>query len=66
MRFDHLRLHSSSYLEPEEFLTTDQIEEDLRDLYTRAKLPVGRLESLDIDDADDLALCEAVLRGRGG
>ena len=44
MRFDHLRLHSSSYLEPEEFLTTDQIEEDLKDLYTRAKLPVGRLE----------------------
>lgn len=44
MRFEHLRLHSSSYLEPAEYLTTDQIEQELNDLYERAKLPVGRLE----------------------
>ena len=29
-------------------------------------LPVGRIESLDVDDPDDLALCEAVLLGRDG
>lgn len=29
-------------------------------------LPVGRLESLDVDDPDDLVLCEALLRGDTG
>lgn len=44
MKFKHLRLHSMSYLEPEEFITSDQIEAELSDLYKRAKLPEGRLE----------------------
>jgi 3-oxoacyl-[acyl-carrier-protein] synthase-3 len=44
MRFDHLRLHSFAYEEPEHFLTSDQIEEDLSSLYKRANLPFGRLE----------------------
>jgi 3-oxoacyl-[acyl-carrier-protein] synthase III len=44
MRFEHLRLHSSAYVEPELFLTSDQIEEELSVLYERAKLPAGRLE----------------------
>lgn len=44
MKFKHLRLHSMSYLEPEEFITSDQIEAELSELYKRAKLPEGRLE----------------------
>lgn len=44
MKFKHLRLHSMSYLEPEEFITSDQIESELSALYERAKLPAGRLE----------------------
>jgi 3-oxoacyl-[acyl-carrier-protein] synthase-3 len=44
MRFNHLRLHSSAYVEPELFLTTDEIELELSALYERAKLPAGRLE----------------------
>lgn len=44
MKFKSLRLHSMAYLEPEEFLTSDQIESELSDLYKRAKLPEGRLE----------------------
>ena len=44
MRFNHLRLHSSAYVEPESFLTTDEIELELSALYERAKLPAGRLE----------------------
>lgn len=44
MRFEHLRLHSFSYEEPEIFITSDEMEERLRPLYERAKLPFGRLE----------------------
>lgn len=44
MRFNHLRLHSHAYVEPELFLTSDEIESELSSLYERAKLPVGRLE----------------------
>lgn len=44
MKFDHVRLHSWGYEEPTLFLTSDQMEEQLRDLYERAKLPFGRLE----------------------
>ena len=44
MRFNHLRLHSSAYVEPELFLTSDEIENQLSELYERAKLPAGRLE----------------------
>ena len=44
MKFNHLRLHSSAYLEPELFMTSDDIESELSALYERAKLPAGRLE----------------------
>lgn len=44
MKFEHLRLLSFAYEEPEFYLSTDQIENDLSDLYERAKLPMGRLE----------------------
>ena len=44
MRFNHLRLHSFAYEEPELYLTSDEIEVQLSDLYERAKLPAGRLE----------------------
>lgn len=44
MRFEHLRLHSQAYIEPELFLTSDQIEMSLSEVYERAKLPHGRLE----------------------
>jgi len=44
MRFASVRLHSMAYQEPEMFLTSDEIETKLVDLYTRAKLPQGRLE----------------------
>lgn len=44
MNFEHLRLHSYAYEEPEQFLTSDEIEMSLSELYQRAKLPHGRLE----------------------
>lgn len=44
MRFNHVRLHSWGYEEPELFLTSDDIENKLTPLYERAKLPHGRLE----------------------
>jgi acyl-CoA:acyl-CoA alkyltransferase len=44
MRFESLRLHSYAYEEPEQFITTDEIEQSLTALYERAKLPHGRLE----------------------
>jgi 3-oxoacyl-[acyl-carrier-protein] synthase-3 len=44
MKFEHLRLHSFGHEGPEEFLTSDEIEQKLSSLYERAKLPFGRLE----------------------
>lgn len=44
MKFNNLRIHSFAYEEPEEFITSDQMEEKLASLYERAKLPYGRLE----------------------
>lgn len=44
MKFDHLRLHSFAYEEPEIFMTSDEMEQKLSGLYERAKLPFGRLE----------------------
>ena len=44
MKFENLRLHSFGYQEPESFMTSDEMEERLRPLYERAKLPFGRLE----------------------
>lgn len=44
MIFEHLRLHSYAYEEPEIFMTSDEMEQNLSSLYERAKLPFGRLE----------------------
>jgi 3-oxoacyl-[acyl-carrier-protein] synthase-3 len=44
MKFENLRLHSFGYEEPEYFMTSDEMELKLKDLYDRAKLPFGRLE----------------------
>lgn len=44
MKFEHLRLHSFAYEEPEQFISSDDIEQRLSHLYERAKLPFGRLE----------------------
>ena len=44
MIFNSLRLHSYAYEEPENYYTSVEIEDQLSDLYTRAKLPQGRLE----------------------
>ncbi len=44
MRFESLRLHSWGYVEPAQFMTSDEMEQKLAPLYERAKLPFGRLE----------------------
>lgn len=44
MIFKHVRLHSYAYQEPELFMTSDELEAKLEPLYTRARLPAGRLE----------------------
>lgn len=44
MKFDNLRLHSFGYEEPEFFMSSDEMEEQMSSLYERAKLPFGRLE----------------------
>src|SRR5580698_9262133 len=44
MRFDNVCLESISVALPEEVWTSAQIEERLRPLYERLKLPFGRLE----------------------
>ncbi len=44
MKFNHVRLHSTGFVEPPEYLTSTDIETKLAPLYERAKLPEGRLE----------------------
>lgn len=44
MKFSHVRLHSTGFVEPPLYLTSDEIEKKLAPLYERAKLPEGRLE----------------------
>lgn len=44
MKFESVRLHSWAHEEPESFLSSDEIELQLKELYDRAKLPAGRLE----------------------
>lgn len=44
MKFDHVCIESLAVALPEEVWTSAQIEERLRPLYERLKLPVGRLE----------------------
>ena len=44
MKFQHVRLHSTGFVEPPLSLTSTEIETKLAPLYERAKLPEGRLE----------------------
>ena len=44
MRYQHVCLESIGYLLPEEIWTTGDVEEKLKPLYDRLKLPEGRLE----------------------
>ncbi len=44
MKFQHVRLHSTGFVEPPLYLTSTEIETRLAPLYERAKLPEGRLE----------------------
>lgn len=44
MKFEHTCIESLAVALPDEILTSTQIEERLRPLYERLKLPVGRLE----------------------
>ncbi len=44
MKFNHVRLHSTGFVEPPLYLTSTEIETKLTPLYERAKLPEGRLE----------------------
>lgn len=44
MKFQHVRLHSTGFVEPPLYLTSTEIETQLAALYERAKLPEGRLE----------------------
>lgn len=44
MKFENVRIHSFGYVEPEVFMTSDEMEQKLLPLYERAKLPLGRLE----------------------
>ena len=44
MLFKNVVVESSSWVEPPEFISSTQIEEQLDNLYSRLKLPKGRLE----------------------
>jgi 3-oxoacyl-[acyl-carrier-protein] synthase-3 len=44
MRFDNVAIAALAHVEPPEVVTSAQIEERLRPLYERVKLPAGRLE----------------------
>jgi acyl-CoA:acyl-CoA alkyltransferase len=44
MNFKDVRLHLMSHAEPPSFLSSEEIENRLKPLYERAKLPEGRLE----------------------
>lgn len=44
MKYENVVLHSFEYTEPEEFLTSDDIEAKLSPIYKRLNLPTGRLE----------------------
>lgn len=44
MRLERVRIHSLGMVEPESFLSSEEIERRLAPLYQRAKLPEGRLE----------------------
>lgn len=44
MKYENVALHSFEYLEPPEFLSSEEIESRLEPVYKRLNLPAGRLE----------------------
>ena len=46
MRFENVTIESLGYHLPENVITSDDLEERLKPLYDRLKLPVGRLEMM--------------------
>ena len=44
MKFKNVYIHAMNYLEPTEFLSSDELEQELTAVYERLKLPKGRLE----------------------
>lgn len=44
MKYENVSIHSFDYLEPDEFLTSEDIETKLSPVYNRLNLPSGRLE----------------------
>ena len=44
MKFNKTSLHSFAYLEPPHFMSSDEIEEELKEVYEKSKLSAGRLE----------------------
>ena len=44
MDLSQISLKAITYIEPDEFLTSDEIENQLGDLYRKLKLPFGRVE----------------------
>ena len=46
MQFDNVTIESLGYHLPENVITSDDLEERLKPLYDRLKLPAGRLEMM--------------------
>lgn len=44
MDLNNITLEAIDYCEPDEFITSDKIEQDLSEVYDRLKLPYGRIE----------------------
>jgi 3-oxoacyl-[acyl-carrier-protein] synthase-3 len=44
MKYENVRIHSFDYVLPDEFLSSEQIEVQLNEIYEKLKLPHGRLE----------------------
>jgi len=44
MKFKNVYIHAMEYSEPTDFLTSDEVEDQLTPVYERLKLPKGRLE----------------------
>lgn len=44
MKFKNVYIHAMDYVEPTDFLSSDELEQELTPVYDRLKLPKGRLE----------------------
>lgn len=44
MKFQNVYIHAMSYFEPTDYLSSDEVENELTPVYERLKLPKGRLE----------------------